>query len=191
VSQAVARIKLGRQRELRLGNLDAERDWGFAGDFVEAMWLMLHRVHDGLRDLLLMRRPQSRRGRALRAGAFPMVATGVMLLTGIANVVHALREQPTERQPGESLWAKFGRELTPLVLVAFAAAILVYKLALEWTGFVLSSYVFLVVSMWLLGSRRLVLNLVVSALSLAAIYIVFQTVFSVVLPKGTLLQGVL
>jgi GDPmannose 4,6-dehydratase len=41
VSQAVARIKLGRQRELRLGNLDAERDWGFAGDFVEAMWLML------------------------------------------------------------------------------------------------------------------------------------------------------
>jgi putative tricarboxylic transport membrane protein len=125
------------------------------------------------------------------AGAFPMVATGVMLLTGIANVVHALREQPTERQPGESLWAKFGRELTPLVLVAFAAAILVYMLALEWTGFVLSSYVFLVVSMWLLGSRRLVLNLVVSALSLAAIYIVFQTVFSVVLPKGTLLQGVL
>jgi len=64
-------------------------------------------------------------------------------------------------------------------------------LALEWTGFVLSSYVFLVVSMWLLGSRRLVLNLVVSALSLAAIYVVFQTVFSVVLPKGTLFRGLL
>ncbi len=41
ISQAVARISLGRQRELVLGNLDAERDWGFAGDYVEAMWLML------------------------------------------------------------------------------------------------------------------------------------------------------
>jgi GDPmannose 4,6-dehydratase len=41
VSDAVARIKLGQQKELRLGNLDARRDWGFAGDYVEAMWLML------------------------------------------------------------------------------------------------------------------------------------------------------
>jgi GDPmannose 4,6-dehydratase len=41
VSQAVARIKLGLQNEIVLGNLDAKRDWGFAGDYVEAMWLML------------------------------------------------------------------------------------------------------------------------------------------------------
>ena len=41
VTDAVARIKLGRQRELRLGNIDAKRDWGFAGDYVEAMWRML------------------------------------------------------------------------------------------------------------------------------------------------------
>jgi GDPmannose 4,6-dehydratase len=41
VSDGVARIKLGLSRELRLGNLEAERDWGFAGDYVEAMWLML------------------------------------------------------------------------------------------------------------------------------------------------------
>jgi GDPmannose 4,6-dehydratase len=37
----VAKIKLGLADELRLGNLDAQRDWGFAGDYVEAMWLML------------------------------------------------------------------------------------------------------------------------------------------------------
>src|SRR5437016_8720478 len=43
VSDGVARIKLGLADELRLGNLDAERDWGFAGDYVEAMWLMLQR----------------------------------------------------------------------------------------------------------------------------------------------------
>ena len=41
VTDAVARIKLGKQQELRLGNIDAQRDWGFAGDYVEAMWLML------------------------------------------------------------------------------------------------------------------------------------------------------
>jgi GDPmannose 4,6-dehydratase len=41
VTDAVARIKLGKQRELRLGNIDSRRDWGFAGDYVEAMWLML------------------------------------------------------------------------------------------------------------------------------------------------------
>jgi len=41
ITMAAARIKLGLQKELRLGNLDARRDWGFAGDYVEAMWLML------------------------------------------------------------------------------------------------------------------------------------------------------
>lgn len=44
VTDAVARIKLGRQKELRLGNIDAKRDWGFAGDYVQAMWLMLQQV---------------------------------------------------------------------------------------------------------------------------------------------------
>jgi len=41
VTDGVARIKLGLQKKLHMGNLDAERDWGFAGDYVEAMWLML------------------------------------------------------------------------------------------------------------------------------------------------------
>ncbi|MHB8217427.1 MAG: GDP-mannose 4,6-dehydratase [Candidatus Sulfotelmatobacter sp.] len=41
VSYNVARIKLGLQRKLKMGNLEAERDWGFAGDYVRAMWLML------------------------------------------------------------------------------------------------------------------------------------------------------
>ena len=41
VTDGVARIKLGLSKELRMGNLDAKRDWGFAGDYVEAMWRML------------------------------------------------------------------------------------------------------------------------------------------------------
>ena len=45
ITNAAARIKLGLQRDLRLGNLDSRRDWGYAGDYVEAMWLMLQQDH--------------------------------------------------------------------------------------------------------------------------------------------------
>jgi GDPmannose 4,6-dehydratase len=41
ITRAVGRIKLGLQKKVYMGNLDAKRDWGFAGDYVEAMWLML------------------------------------------------------------------------------------------------------------------------------------------------------
>ena len=43
ITDGVARIKLGLARELRMGNLEAHRDWGFAGDYVKAMWMMLQR----------------------------------------------------------------------------------------------------------------------------------------------------
>jgi GDPmannose 4,6-dehydratase len=45
IAHGVARIKLGQAEELRLGNLDSQRDFGFAGDYVEAMWLMLQQEH--------------------------------------------------------------------------------------------------------------------------------------------------
>lgn len=45
ITQSVARIKLGLDQELRLGNLEARRDWGFAGEYVEAMWHMLQQDH--------------------------------------------------------------------------------------------------------------------------------------------------
>jgi GDPmannose 4,6-dehydratase len=51
ISYAVAAIKTGRADELRLGNLDAQRDWGFAGDYVRAMWLMMQ--HDAPDDFVI------------------------------------------------------------------------------------------------------------------------------------------
>ena len=51
ITRAAARIKLGLQDKLYLGNLDAKRDWGFAGDYVEAMWLMLQ--HDKPDDYVI------------------------------------------------------------------------------------------------------------------------------------------
>ena len=47
ITHAVARIKAGLDSELRLGNLEARRDWGFAGDYVQAMWLMLQQPEPG------------------------------------------------------------------------------------------------------------------------------------------------
>jgi GDPmannose 4,6-dehydratase len=47
ITHSAARIKLGLQQRLALGNLNARRDWGFAGDYVEAMWLMLQQVEPG------------------------------------------------------------------------------------------------------------------------------------------------
>ncbi len=47
ISYAVARIKLGLQKKLSLGNLEAQRDWGFAGDYVRAMWMMLNQKEPG------------------------------------------------------------------------------------------------------------------------------------------------
>jgi GDPmannose 4,6-dehydratase len=44
VSHGVAKIKLGLEKNLRMGNLDAKRDWGFAGDYIQAMWLMLQQT---------------------------------------------------------------------------------------------------------------------------------------------------
>jgi len=51
ITDGVARIKLGLTEELRLGNLDAKRDWGFAGDYVRAMWMMLQQ--DEPRDFVI------------------------------------------------------------------------------------------------------------------------------------------
>jgi GDPmannose 4,6-dehydratase len=47
ISHGVARILLGQADELRMGNLEGQRDWGFAGDYVEAMWLMLQQPESG------------------------------------------------------------------------------------------------------------------------------------------------
>jgi GDPmannose 4,6-dehydratase len=47
ITNSAARIKLGLDKELRLGNLESQRDWGFAGDYVKAMWLMLQQDQPG------------------------------------------------------------------------------------------------------------------------------------------------
>jgi GDPmannose 4,6-dehydratase len=73
VSRAVARIKLGLQDELVMGNLDAKRDWGFAGDYVEAMWQMLQQPHG---DDYVVATGETHSIRDLLATAFTHVGLG-------------------------------------------------------------------------------------------------------------------
>ncbi len=125
------------------------------------------------------------------AGAFPMVAASVMLVSAVFALRDTTRSAPQAGLSGESLPAQFMRQIAPNVLVLFVLAITVYMLALEKLGFIVSSYVFLLISMRILGSRKLFLNLWVSALVLAAVYLIFQTIFAVVLPTGSIFQGIL
>ena len=123
------------------------------------------------------------------AGSYPMVTTAVMSISAIIILFQTQRIARAEAEPGQSLLFQFFAQVTPLLIVLFTLAIVGYMVLLEPLGFVLSSYLFLIVAMWLLGSRRVLINLLVSAAAIGFIYLVFQTIFSVSVPKGTLIQG--
>ncbi|UJW82051.1 tripartite tricarboxylate transporter TctB family protein [Hydrogenophaga sp. SL48] len=118
-------------------------------------------------------------------GFFPMLCAATMLVTGLLSLVKAARAK-LALEPNQSVFQQFVQKLAPLTLVLFTVLIVVYMLLLEVLGFIVASYLFLLLSMQVLGSKRLGLNLAVSAVVLAAIFIVFQTAFSVVLPSGSL-----
>ena len=122
------------------------------------------------------------------AGMFPMLASATMVVTGAVFVGQSLRRGPAQ---SDGHWQAFVAQVTPPIWLGFALAVCLYMLALPRLGFVGASFLFLLLSMRLLGSRRWWLNAGLSAASLAAIYVVFQTIFSVVLPQGSWVQAVL
>lgn len=128
---------------------------------------------------------------ATSAGAFPMAASATMLVCSLIVVAQSFAMPPAPSSGDESIVAQFVRRIAPPVVVWTTLSVIAYMLLLEWLGFMVGSYVFLNVCTWILGGRRLGLNLLVSALSLAAVYVVFQTAFSVQLPAGSLWQGIL
>jgi len=90
VSMAVARIKLGLQDHVTMGNLDAKRDWGFAGDYVEAMWLMMQQPEAG--DYVIAT-GATHSIRDLLDAAFSHV--------GIDDWEHLVRQDPRFMRPAE------------------------------------------------------------------------------------------
>jgi putative tricarboxylic transport membrane protein len=119
-------------------------------------------------------------------GAVPMFAALVMVVAG-AKIVRDTRRVPgpdtsTDAPPA----SRFFHAITPAVVIWFTLLIVFYMFALEPLGFIVSSFLFLVASMFALGERRVLYSALVSAISLAVIYVIFQTAFSVVLPDGVL-----
>lgn len=121
-------------------------------------------------------------------GALPTLAALVMLLSGIKIAINTWRMPPPEVEAGRA--RDFLHQITPASIVLFTVLIVAYMFALEPLGFVASSFLFLVLAMFALGERRILRTIAVSAVSLACIYAVFQTAFSVVLPEG-ILKGLL
>jgi putative tricarboxylic transport membrane protein len=120
------------------------------------------------------------------AGAFPMVCAAAMVVTAVMSLGGSLRKSAPEASEHSGLH-QFVTHVLPVRLVLFVAALVGYMLLLETLGFLVSSYLYLVISMRILGSRRLGMNTVLSLLVLAGVFLVFRTAFSVVLPTGTLL----
>lgn len=89
ITRAATRIKLGLQEKLYLGNLDAQRDWGFAGDYVEAMWLMLQQ--DTPDDFVIAT------GHTWTVGEFGRVAFGALGL----HMVDHVEVDPRYYRPAE------------------------------------------------------------------------------------------
>ena len=119
-------------------------------------------------------------------GVMPMIAAAAMSASALVFLRNTWYMQAPEVPPGSSLARQFLHRVLPLPIVLFTVLIVVYMLALEPVGFVISSFVFLVASMFALGSRRILFTIVIAAVSLAAIYVIFETAFSVVLPEGVL-----
>jgi GDPmannose 4,6-dehydratase len=90
VSQAVARISLGLQEDITLGNLDAKRDWGFAGDYVDAMWRMLQQ---DVADDYVVATGETHSIRELLDIAFKHV--------GIDDWAHLVKQDPRFMRPAE------------------------------------------------------------------------------------------
>jgi putative tricarboxylic transport membrane protein len=118
-------------------------------------------------------------------GALPMLAALVMLVASMVNLRRTWRAKAPEIAKGATA-REFVRQITPRAIVAFTLLIALYIATLEPLGFVASSFLFLVLAMYALGHRRIVHTVVIAAVSLAVIYVVFQTAFSVVLPEGVL-----
>ena len=125
------------------------------------------------------------------AGASPMGAAAVMVVCAVTGAGQAGRTRRESPADGESPAAHFRRRVAPPLVVWVLVVLSLYMLSMERIGFVPASYLFLVVAMRLLGERRWLYNLGIAALALVAIYLVFQLAFTVVLPTGSLWQGLL
>lgn len=117
-------------------------------------------------------------------GVFPMLASGVM----VVSVLSILRDS-ARRAPNGGGIRRFLEQIAPLRQGVMLGLVALYVAVMPWLGFVVASGLFLVATIGFLWRRSIMLTAGISAVALGVIYLIFRVAFQVVLPKGTLLQG--
>lgn len=113
------------------------------------------------------------------AGAFPMAAAAIMLISSCISLIN------TAKMPSaESSWSDFVEQILPLTVAVMVGLIFIFAVLLETVGFIISAFVFLVLSIQLLHKQGIARSLLVSVIALIFIYTIFRLVFLVVLPEG-------
>ncbi|MCB5174174.1 tripartite tricarboxylate transporter TctB family protein [Microvirga lenta] len=125
---------------------------------------------------------------ASSAGVFPMCAAAVMLFASVLTIVRTQRATAYQREPGLSKVRDFRNKIVPANIIVFVALLVAYTIALDAAGFLLSSFLFLFLSIAYLYRRGPLVALLIAAGGLVVIYVVFRMIFTVVLPKGWLFQ---
>ncbi|MDR2112106.1 MAG: tripartite tricarboxylate transporter TctB family protein, partial [Candidatus Accumulibacter sp.] len=118
------------------------------------------------------------------AGSLPLGASLVMCLSSLTIIFRDLSRPPPELPPGRTLARAFREAVFPTRHMIFVLVLIGYMFLLEPLGFIASSFLYLMAASLVLGERRYAHMLIVNVFSLAAVYLVFQTAFSVVLPEG-------
>lgn len=116
------------------------------------------------------------------AGVFPMIASFAMVVSSAAVILRNRRMAAPDPD------VTFIRRVAPPAVVVLTLLIVAYMLTLEPLGFLLSSFLFLFLSMLYLERRNPFLLAAISAVSLGIVYLIFRTAFSVVLPQGWLFR---
>jgi putative tricarboxylic transport membrane protein len=110
-------------------------------------------------------------------GAFPLAASATMVLASCITFLNTLKTPAAEG-------VRFVYHCFPPIVAIIMALILIYSVVLESLGFVLSSFVFLFVSIQFLYRRGVLTTFTISLLALIVVYIIFRLIFQVVLPEG-------
>lgn len=113
------------------------------------------------------------------AGAFPMAMSAIMVVTSSVVLIRSVGLA----SPGGGFTA-FRKEVLPPAVLVFSLFILAYSVTLKSLGFLLASFLFLLVSIGYLERGRIGRTLLLAVVSIVGVYVVFRLVFQVVLPEG-------
>ena len=122
------------------------------------------------------------------AGVFPMLASATMLVAALCNLATCILRKQSDSGGKEFL--RFVRDVLPPTHIVVLSLILLYLLTMPWLGFTISSGLFLFSTFLLLWRKNLPITLLMTMVSLGAIYVVFRIIFQVVLPEGNLMRGI-